>query len=48
MLQSELSWQPTEAITIVLGTDVLGGRRDTFFGQFRDNDRVRVRISYVF
>ncbi|MFQ5897432.1 MAG: DUF1302 family protein [Candidatus Methylomirabilia bacterium] len=48
VLQPELSWQPMDGMTIVLGGDVLGGRRDTFFGTFRDNDRVRVRISYAF
>jgi hypothetical protein len=48
VLQPELSLQPIDAMSIVLGADFLGGARDTFFGRFRDNDRVRMRISYVF
>jgi hypothetical protein len=48
VLQPELYWQPLDALTVVVGADVLGGRRDTFFGRFRDNDRVRVRLSYAF
>jgi hypothetical protein len=48
VLQPEIAWQPLDAVTIVLGGDVVGGRRSTFFGQFRDNDRIRLRISYTF
>jgi hypothetical protein len=48
VLQPALSWQPMDGMTLTLGGDVLGGRRGTFFGTFRDNDRVRVTISYQF
>lgn len=48
VLQPELSWQPIDSMTLVVGGDVLGGGRNTFFGQFRDNDRVRFRVSYGF
>jgi hypothetical protein len=48
VLQGQLSWQPADAMTIRLGGDVLGGDRGTFFGRFRDNDRVRVSVSYEF
>ncbi|MFQ5830124.1 MAG: DUF1302 family protein [Candidatus Methylomirabilia bacterium] len=48
VLQPEVSWQPMDAMTIVIGADVLGGSRTSFFGTFRDNDRLRARISYVF
>ncbi len=48
LLQPEFVWQPVDAMSIVLGGDVLGGRSSTFFGRFRDNDRVRIRISYAF
>jgi hypothetical protein len=48
VLQSGLSWQPMDAMTLTLGGDVLGGNRGTFFGTFRENDRVRVSISYEF
>jgi uncharacterized protein DUF1302 len=47
-LQTELSWQPIDAMTLAVGADFFGGRRNTFFGQFRDNDRVRVKVSYTF
>ncbi len=48
LLQSEASWQPIDAVTLVVGADVLGGRPNTFFGQFRENDRIRFRVSYTF
>jgi hypothetical protein len=48
VLQSELAWQPFDAMTLTLGGDVVGGGRSTFFGAFRDNDRVRVSVSYRF
>ncbi len=48
VLQPEISWQPIDSMTVVVGGDVLGGRPNTFFGQFRDNDRIRFRISYAF
>jgi len=48
VLQPELSWQPIDSMTVAVGGDVLGGSATTFFGQFRDNDRVRFRISYAF
>jgi len=48
VLQPEFSWQPIDSMTIVVGGDVLGGETNTFFGQFRDNDRVRFRVSYAF
>ncbi len=48
VIQSEVSWQPIDSMTVVVGGDVLGGRANTFFGQFRHNDRVRFRVSYEF
>jgi hypothetical protein len=48
LLKSELSWKPFDPVTVVVGGDVLGGRPNTFFGQFRENDRVRVRVAYSF
>ena len=48
VLQPEISWQAIDSMTIVVGGDVLGGRPNTFFGQFRNNDRIRFRISYAF
>ncbi|MBI3824594.1 MAG: hypothetical protein HY294_01190 [Candidatus Rokubacteria bacterium] len=48
VIQPEISWQPRDAMMLVVGGDVIGGRRSTFFGQFRDNDRIRFRVSYSF
>ena len=48
VLQPEISWQPIDSMTVAVGGDVLGGRPNTFFGQFRDNGRIRFRISYAF
>ena len=48
VLQPEISWKPRDATTILLGGASLGGRTDTFFGQYRDNDRVRLLIAYAF
>ena len=48
VLQPEISWQPVDSMTIVVGGDVLGGSPNTFFGQFRNNDRIRFRVSYDF
>ena len=48
LIQPELSWKPIDAMTFVLGGDVLGGGPNTFFGQFRENNRVRFRVSYSF
>ena len=48
VLQPELAWRPLDPITVVVGGDVLGGRPATFFGQFRENGRIRFRVSYDF
>ncbi len=38
----------TDNFEIRVGLDVLGGPRDTFFGQFKDNDRVFLKLTYTF
>jgi hypothetical protein len=48
LVQPEVAWKPIDAMTVVVGGDVLGGSTTTFFGRFRDNDRVRLRLSYTF
>jgi hypothetical protein len=48
VLQQEIAWKPIDSMTIVAGGDLLGGQPTAFFGQYRDNDRVRFRISYTF
>jgi len=47
-IQPQLVHQMTDEFEITLGFDILGGPRDTFFGQFRDNDRVFVKLKYAF
>jgi hypothetical protein len=48
VLRPEISWQPIDSLTVVVGGDVLGGGSKTFFGTFRDNDRIRFRVSHAF
>ena len=48
VFQPEISWQPIDSMTVIVGGDVLGGASNTFFGRFRDNDRIRFRVSYDF
>jgi hypothetical protein len=45
---SEFLWQPVDGLTVGLGADFLGGSKDDFWGQFNDNDRVRITIIYEF
>lgn len=39
-VQSKLVWDVTDNFRFEAGLDLLEGPRDTFFGQYRDNDRV--------
>ena len=48
LVRPEFVWTPIDSMTIVIGSDVLGGQATTFFGQYRDNDRLRLRMSYTF
>lgn len=48
LVQPQIVWTPIDAMTIVVGGDALGGQPTTFFGQYRNNDRLRFRISYTF
>jgi hypothetical protein len=48
VLQPEIVWKPIDSMAIVLGGDTLSGKTTTFFGQYRDNDRVRCGIAYTF
>ena len=48
LLQEEFVWKPSDAMTIIVGADALGGRPDTFFGRYRKNDRLRIRIAFSF
>ena len=47
--QPKLVHEMTDNLEIALGVDLLGGSRDTtFFGQFKDNDRVFLKLKYTF
>jgi hypothetical protein len=47
-IQSQLVHDMTDDFEITVGLDILGGPSDTFFGRFRDNDRVFVKLKYTF
>ncbi|GAB4346494.1 MAG: hypothetical protein Kow0099_27780 [Candidatus Abyssubacteria bacterium] len=47
-VQPQLVHDATDNFQVTLGFDVLGGPRDTFFGQFKNNDRIYVKLKYVF
>ncbi len=46
--QSQMVHQVTDNFEVAVGVDVLGGPRDTFFGQFKDNDRMFAKLKYTF
>jgi hypothetical protein len=46
--QSQLIHQMNDNFEITVGLDIIGGPSDTFFGQFKDNDRVFVKVKYTF
>ena len=46
--QPQLIHQMTDDFEITVGLDLIGGPSDTFFGQFKDNDRVFVKLKYTF
>lgn len=46
--QPQLIHQMTDDFEITVGFDILGGPRDTFFGEFKDNDRIFVKLKYTF
>ncbi len=47
-IQPQLVHEVTDNLEITAGLDLLGGPRDTFFGEFKDNDRVYVKLKYTF
>jgi len=48
LMMTEFKWKPLDGLAILLGAEILGGAKDTFFGQFRSNDRIRATITYEF
>jgi hypothetical protein len=47
-VQPQLVHEMTDNFEITLGLDILGGPEDTFFGQFKDNDRFFTKLKYTF
>jgi hypothetical protein len=47
-VQPQLVHEMTDNFEIAVGIDILGGPRNTFFGQFRDNDRLFAKLKYTF
>lgn len=47
-IQPQFVHKVTDDFEVTVGLDILGGPSDTFFGQFRDNDRVFVKLKYTF
>jgi len=46
--QPQLVHQMNDYFEITVGIDVIGGPKDTFLGQFKDNDRLFVKLKYAF
>jgi hypothetical protein len=47
-VQPQIVHEMTDNFEITVGFDILGGPTDTFFGQFRDGDRLYVKLKYTF
>ena len=47
-LQPQLIHEMTDNFEVAVGVDLLGGPRDTFLGQFKDNDRFFLKLKYTF
>ena len=43
-----IDWKYSDSFTITFGTDILGGRADTIFGQFDKNDNLYLKMRYDF
>jgi hypothetical protein len=47
-VQPQLVHDVTDSLAVTVGLDLIGGPRDTFFGEFKENDRVYVKLKYTF
>ncbi len=47
LIELQFSHKFSDAFEAVLGATVFGGEADTFFGQFDENDRLFVRLTYT-
>lgn len=46
--QPQLVHEVTDSFEVTAGLDIVGGPSGTFFGDFRDNDRVFMKLKYSF
>jgi len=46
--QPMLTHQVSDEFAVTVGFDILGGPADTFFGEFKDNDRIFTKLKYAF
>ena len=47
LIEVQFSHKFSDALELVIGSTVLGGKANTFFGQFDENDRVVFRLTYT-
>ncbi len=47
-LKAALTHKATDALHVTIGYDLISGSRDTFWGRWRDNDRVYMFLKYFF
>lgn len=46
--QPGVDWSVMDGVNLLVLFDVLGGKNNTFFGTFADNDRVQFKVKYSF
>ncbi len=47
-LELTFEWDATDNLTLTLGYDLIAGNEDSFFGQFKDEDRVFGKVRFSF
>jgi hypothetical protein len=47
-VQPQVAHAVNDNLTVIVGFDILGGPRDTFLGQFKDNNRAFAKLIYTF
>ncbi|MGH7308853.1 MAG: hypothetical protein ACREK6_09185 [Candidatus Rokuibacteriota bacterium] len=47
-LKAALTHKATDALHVTVGVDLFNGPRDTFWGRWRDNDRLYMFLKYLF
>lgn len=48
IFQSEFNWKPRNSVVVFMGFDYLKGKEKTYFGSFRDNDRIFMGMGINF